>query len=315
MHGARPTRLRLWVVALVTAHGVWSAAATASEPEQSVSSRRTEESFIPSYSAGNLSYLWGSESDLEDVPGAAMSLHEVGVVAQYPLWMTDESRLTAGVRYRYNRLDFSGTNPFATGDLDLHRVQIPVNFWHSFHEQWKLWAGLDPGLFTDFSGLSDDDFALTALAVGAYEFAAAWSVSFGAYYSRDLGEDRLLPVLGVIWRPNPHWNISATFPRLRVAYAPNPDWIFEAMVRPGGSGWNYQNDAANEQLDLEYKSWRATLGVEHFLTDKLPGKLFGYAEAGLGFSQSLKLKRDGDELASSNVSETLTLSAGLRWRF
>jgi outer membrane receptor protein involved in Fe transport len=229
--------------------------------------------------------------------------------------MNDDSRLTAGVRYRYNRLDFSGSNPFASSDLDLHRVQIPVNFWHSFHEQWKLWAGLDPGLFTDFSGLSDDDFAVTALAVVAYEFAPQWSVSFGGYYSRDLGEDRLLPVLGVIWRPNPHWNVSATFPRLRVAYAPNPNWVFEAMVRPGGSGWNYRNDAAGEQLDLEYKSWRATLGVEHFLTDNLPGRLFGYLEGGVGFSQSLKLKRDNDELASSSLGETLTLSAGLRWRF
>jgi hypothetical protein len=131
-----------------------------------------------------------------------MTLHELSAQAQYPVWMTERSRLTAGVRYRYNRLDFDGANPFADGDLDLHRLQIPVNFWHSFHEQWKLWAGAEPGLFTDFGHVNGDDFALTALAVGAYEFTPAWTVSFGGYYSRDLGEDQLLPVLGVIWRPN-----------------------------------------------------------------------------------------------------------------
>ncbi len=296
-----------WVMAALLTAGSTAA--------QNSGERRTEESFIPSYSAGTLGYLWGSQSDLEDAPGAAMTLHEASAQAQYPLWMTDRSRLTAGVRYRYNRLDFSAPNPFAMGDLDLHRLQIPVNFWHSFHDQWKLWAGLEPGLFTDFGHLDADDFALTTLVVGAYEFASEWTVSFGGYYSRDLGEDRLLPVLGVIWRPNRHWNLSATFPRFRVAYAPDTNWVFEALVRPGGSGWNYRQTDANEDLNLEYRSWRATLGVERLLTERLPGRLYGYLEAGLGFSQSLKLMRDDDELDSSDLDETLTLATGVRWRF
>jgi hypothetical protein len=282
---------------------------------QGAGERRTEESFIPSYSAGTLGYLWGSESDLADVPGAAMTLHEAAAQAQYPVWMTERSRLTAGVRYRYNRLDFSGANPFAAGDLDLHRLQVPVNFWHSFHDQWKLWAGAEPGLFTDFGHVNGDDFALTALAVGAYEFAPAWTVSFGGYYSRDLGEDRLLPVLGVIWRPNAHWNLSATFPRFRIAYAPNANWVFEAMVRPGGSGWNYRHAGRDEDLNLEYRSWRATLGVERLLTERMPGKLYGYFETGLGFAQELKLTRHDDELESSDLDEILTVAAGVRWRF
>lgn len=292
--------------------GVVSVTAALADTE---AARRTEESFIPSYNAGTLSYLWGSESDLKDFGGASMTLHEVGIGAVYPVWMTGESRFTAGIRYRYNHLDFAGANPFAEGALDLHRLQIPLSLWHSFHEDWKLWVALDPGLFTDFSGISDDDLALTALVVGAYEFADQWSLSFGGYYSRDLGEDRVLPVLGVIWRPNAHWNIAATFPRFRAAYAPDAVWVFEAGVRPGGSGWNYQNDAAGGQVDLEYKSWRATLGVERFLTARLPGRLHVYVETGLGFSQSLKLKRNNDELASSNLGETFTLSTGLRWRF
>lgn len=298
---------------LVIALAIGCTAATAAAP--SGGERRTEESFIPSYSAGTLGYLWGSESDLADAPGATMTLHELSAQAQYPVWMTEQSRLTAGVRYRYNALDFEGVNPFAEGDLDLHRLQIPVNFWHSFHEQWKLWAGAEPGLFTDFDHVDGDDFALTALVVGAYEFTPAWTLSFGGYYSRDLGEDQLLPVLGVIWRPNPHWNLSATFPRFRVAYAPSANWVFEALVRPGGSSWNYRHADRNEDLNLEYRSWRATLGVERLLTERLPGKLYGYFEAGLGFSQELTLTRDDDELESSDLDEILTLATGVRWRF
>jgi hypothetical protein len=276
--------------------------------------RNTEESFIPNYSAANLYYSWGSRSDLTDVSGAGLQIQEAGVLAQYPVWRNESHRLTVGVRYRWNQFDFDAPTPFGGDTLDLHRVQIPVNYWHAFSENWKLWGGVEPGLFTDFKDVSGDDFAVTALAVAAWEFHADWSLSFGAYYSRDLGEDRVLPVLGVIWRPDVHWNISATFPRFRVAYAPNEDWVFEALVRPGGSGWNVRTDDGRD-LNLEYKSWRATLGFERLLARDLPGRLFGFVEAGLGFAQDLKLTEDGDEIDGSDLEETFTLSGGLRWRF
>jgi len=194
--------------------------------------RKTEESFIPSYVAANASYLWGSRADLKDYDGASMAQQEAGALAQYPVYQTERARLTVGLRYRWTRLEFEGVSPFRNQALDLHRVQIPLNYWRSLGEQWKLWAGVEPGFFTDFEAISDEDLAVTALAVVAYDWRPDWSVSFGAYYSRDLGEDRVLPVLGLIWRPNPHWNLAATFPRFRIAYAPSEDWILDLTVRP-----------------------------------------------------------------------------------
>ncbi len=276
--------------------------------------RRTEESFIPNYNAANVYYLWGSEADLEAVPGAGMSLQEAGVLAQVPVWQNDANRLTLGVRYRWNGLDFSADTPFGSDTLDLHRLQIPINYWHAFSDRWKLWGGVEPGVFTDFDGVSGDDFAVTALAVAAWEFRPEWSLSFGAYYSRDLGEDQVLPVLGLIWRPNIHWNLSATFPRIRFAYAPNEAWIIEAGVRPGGSAWNIRT-ADDQDRDFEYESWRATLGLERLLGRSFGGKWFGFIEGGVGFSQELRLTDDGDELAASDLGETFTISGGVRLRY
>jgi|DewCreStandDraft_4_1066084.scaffolds.fasta_scaffold00184_42 hypothetical protein len=276
--------------------------------------RPTEESFVPNYNAANLYYLWGSEADLEAVPGAGMSLHEAGMLAQVPVWRNEANRLTVGVRYRWNQLDFSEATPFGAGALDLHRLQLPVNYWHAFGDHWKLWAGVEPGVFTDFEKVSGDDLAVTALVVAAWEFHPEWSLSFGAYYSRDLGEDRALPVLGVIWRPSVHWNISATFPRCRVAYAPNETWLFEAIARPGGSAWSIRTDDGQDR-NLEYKSWRASLGVERLLGRSFGGKWFGFIEGGVGFGQDLKLTDDGDELFGSDLGEILTLSGGVRLRY
>lgn len=276
--------------------------------------RTTEESFIPSYSAASIQYLWGSSADVKNSPGTSMSQHEAGVQMQYPLFRTENSRFTTGVRFRWNQFDFDGSSPFGTGTLDLYRLQVPVNYWHSFGDQWKLWASVDPGLFSDFKEISGDDFAVSALAVASYEWRPEWSLSFGAYYSRDLGEDKVLPVFGVIWRPNPHWNVSATFPRFRVAYAPDEKWNFDLSLRPGGSGWNIRT-ASGQDRTLEYESWRVALGAERLITTDLFGKLYGFAEIGTGFAQKLKLKDGNNEIASSDLSEILTLSLGLRLRF
>jgi hypothetical protein len=275
--------------------------------------KSTEESFIPNYSAGSLQYLWGSRADLDDVPGTSMAQHEVGMLAQYPIYGTDESRLTTGVRFRWNLFDFDGPGLLGEDTLDLYRVQIPLNYWHSFNDQWKLWASVEPGLFSDFESVTSDDFATSALLVAAYEWRPEWTVSFGGYYSRDLGDDGVLPVLGVIWRPNPHWNLSATFPRFRIAYAPDDRMFFDVTLRPGGSGWNIETEDGRE-LDLEYKSWRISLGVERIISERF-GKLYAFGEVGTGLGQELILEDDGHEVFDTDMGAIATLSTGLRLRF
>jgi hypothetical protein len=279
----------------------------------SAAQRTTEESFIPSYSAASLHYLWGSRADLEAVPGSSMAQHEVGVLGQYPVFRSEDSRFTAGVRYRWNHFDFNGPGLLGENRLDLYRVQVPLNYWHSFNDQWKLWAGVEPGLFSDFESITTDDFTASALLVAAYEWRPEWSLSFGGYYSRDLGNDRLLPVLGVIWRPNPHWNLSATFPRFRIAYAPDERMFFDFTIRPGGSGWNIRTRDGRD-LDLEYKSWRISLGVERLMSERI-GKLYAFGEIGTGLGQELTLNHDGNEVFSTDMDAILTLSTGLRLRF
>ncbi len=276
--------------------------------------RPTEESFIPSYSAASAYYLWGSAVELDGASGTSVSQHETGVQAQYPIYRTDASRITIGARFRWNQFDFDGTGPLGSGAFDLYRLQIPVSYWYSFRERWKFWVSADPGLFTDFKEISGDDLAVSALAVAAYEWRPQWSLSLGVYYSRDLGEDKILPVCGFIWRPNPHWNISATFPRFRVAYAPDERWNFDLSLRPGGSGWNVRT-ADGRDLNLEYESWRVALGVERLISKDSFGKLYGFAEIGCGFAQQINLKDGGNEISSNDLAEMVTLSFGVRLRF
>jgi hypothetical protein len=126
-----------------------------------------------------------------------------------PVFSNERSRLTAGVQWRWNGLDFEHSPTFSDS-LDLYRLQLPIDFWHSFDDRWKAWGRVEPGLFTDFENIDGDAFAVTVLALGSYQLTEQFSAAFGVYYSRDLGEDRVLPTLGVIWKPDPHWNVGLT---------------------------------------------------------------------------------------------------------
>ena len=175
----------------------------------------TEERFIPNYAAGDTYYLWSTRTDLESVAGATVQVQEAGFKAPVPVFSNERSRLTAGVQLRWNGLDFEHAS--TVGDsLNLYRLQLPIDFWHSFNDRWKAWGRVEPGLFTDFENVDGDAFAVTVLALGSYQFTHQFSAAFGVYYSRDLGEDEVLPALGVIWKPDPHWNVGLTFPRATV---------------------------------------------------------------------------------------------------
>ncbi|MDF1657494.1 MAG: DUF6268 family outer membrane beta-barrel protein [Verrucomicrobiales bacterium] len=174
---------------------------------------RTEESFIPNFAIGGSYLSWTGDSDFSN-GGGSVSQYEFGVEANAPILMREGFRLTAGVKYRYNQLDFTAA-PFPLGNntFDLHRVDVPFNIWKDINRKWKMWIRLQPGWYSDFETMTSDDFILTSLALLSYQLNQSTKVAVGAFYSRDLGEERVLPAIGVIFEPDPHWSLALTFPR------------------------------------------------------------------------------------------------------
>ncbi len=303
-HCPKRTVVGLLLLALTCASGILVSAAE--DP--------TEERFIPNYAAGEAHYLWSTRVDLQDIPGSSLQVQEAGVRVPVPLYHDDDSRLTAGVNFRWNELDFAGAGA-PSERQNLYRVQLPFDFWHSFADRWKAWGRIEPGIFSDFKNLDGDAFTVTVLALASYQFTPKFSAAFGVYYSRDLGEDRVLPAIGLIWKPDPHWNIGITFPRASVAYAPNQEWLVTAYTAPGGAGWSVQDATTQEQRRLNYRSWRAGLGVEHQFAETGPAKFWVFAAGGIQFGQELEWK-DGDvTVLESDLANGFFLSGGLRLRF
>ncbi|MEM7014163.1 MAG: DUF6268 family outer membrane beta-barrel protein, partial [Verrucomicrobiota bacterium] len=238
----------------------------------------TEESFIPNYSIGGAYYIWSDDADFSDAPGSVKQ-SEAGASVNVPIFETEKLRVTGGVSYRWNELEFSGApGPLGSQTFDLHRVDVPFNAWADLSERWKLWVRLQPGWYSDFEDVSSDDFILTSLALLSYQWTDSIRIAFGAFYSKDLGEERLLPAAGVIIEPNPHWYLAVTFPRVELAYAPNQDLLIAGRAVLSGAGWNISNPTGfGEDVDLNYKMVRASVGVDHRLT----GPWWAYIDAGV----------------------------------
>ena len=272
---------------------------------------RVEESFIPNYAVGNTYFTWTSDADFENVPGS-VSQSEFGIEANAPIIMRDSFRLTAGVKYRQNNFDFAGAPvPFGTTSLDLYRIDVPFNFWKDINQKWKMWIRLQPGWYSDFDNVNSDDFILTTLALLSYQWTDTTKVAFGAFYSRDLGEAKVLPAVGVIFEPDPHWSFALTFPRLEAVYAPNEDWLFTGRGLLNGAGWNISNPTgAGPDVDLEYKSLQAGIGVDR----RISGPWWAYVDGGVQFGQEIKLEGGGIPF-EQDLESSAFITGGIKVRF
>lgn len=278
---------------------------------QSDGERSTEESFIPNFAIAGSYFSWGGESDFSNQPGT-FSNNEFGVSANVPIVMQEGFRITAGVSYRRNQLRFSNSGfPFGTQDLDLDRVEIPFNVWKDFNDRWKMWIRLQPGWYSDFDNVTSDDFILTSLALLSYQWNETTRIAFGAYYSRDLGEERVLPAVGFIFEPNPSMSLALTFPRAELAYAPNEDLLLSARALLSGAGWNITDPAGGSaDVDLDYRSIRIGGGVDA----RIKGPWWAYIDAGIQVGQELTIEGAGYGFRQ-DLESSAYVTGGVRLRF
>lgn len=272
---------------------------------------RTEESFIPNFAVATSYFSWSGDTDFSDTAGG-FSQREAGIEANVPVIMRDGFRLTAGAQYRWNRFAFSGApGPLGSSTFDLDRVDLPLNLWKDFDSRWKMWVRLQPGWYSDFGTVNSDDFILTSLALLSYQWTDTTRVAFGGYYSRDLGEERLLPALGFIFEPDAHWSLALTFPRVELAYAPNKDVLFAARGLLSGAGWNIADPAGGAaDVDLNYKSIRVGVGVDRRIT----GPWWAYLDAGMQLAQEIEIT-GAPYRFQEDLDNSAYVTGGVRLRF
>lgn len=162
-----------------------------------------------------------------------------------PFWWQPkgEWRAFAGFDYDLTRVEWKGGEGRS---LTGHAIALPLDvLWlpgavegRGLDEQkWFGWMRVSPSLYSDLSQVSGSDVGLSAIMAVGWRPVREWVWVGGAYFSRELGEPRLLPAVGFVWTPNEAWTLALLPPRAALTWKPSEAWRLALVVQPAGGNW------------------------------------------------------------------------------
>ncbi len=115
---------------------------------------------------------------------------------------------------------------------------------------------------TDFKGNAGQGLHYPAHAVGYLGVGSSIDLVFGVDYV-DLGSIKILPVGGVIWKPNAAMRFEAVFPRPRALFQLSDNYRAYISGQLGGGSWSIERaDTFDDDL-ATYRDLRVCIGLEH----------------------------------------------------
>ena len=131
-------------------------------------------------------------------------------------------------------------------------------------ERWTADLAVAPGFYSDFDNTSSDAIRITGRAVGIYKWTPTVTVALGIVYL-DREDVTLLPVAGLIWKPDDTLNIELLFPRPKIAkrivFGPNASWWSYVGGEFGGGSWAIQRASGADDV-ATVRDFRAILGLQ-----------------------------------------------------
>jgi hypothetical protein len=254
-------------------------------------------------------YDYDFEMSLQDDVGA-YSMQEFRASVPLPPVITDTFILIAGLNYRLFEADVS--THVLDANLDLHTLRLPLQAaWLSPSSPWMIIAYAEPGLSTDFSDVNSDSFDLSVAIGAGYRFSPNFMLALGVGYSRNYGDNDVLPAFALLWRPSDHFLLTASPDGVVPEWRISDDWRLKLRLDLIGGRWTIdEGDSQARVLRLQGAS--ASLLLEH----RLFKECWLTVGAGLNTLANLRLEdEDGSQLLDSDLDEALVLRSGLKWKF
>lgn len=226
------------------------------------------------------SYVWESDITTRDNYGSQDAIQSE---ASY----SHRFHLNGNVYFRagfsYYRFDFGRT--LAPLPLHLQAATSLLALEYMAGNDVGAFLQIQPGFYTEnHFGMSSFDVPITAgRAFVLRPDSLYFFVGVNAAFLR--GQFPVLPLVGVVWRPNTHWTLDLVPPEPKLIYAPNKMWDFYV----GGqiTGWSFRTDRRTNPgfpfklngAEIDYSEYRGMLGVsynpsEHISLDLIGGYAF-----------------------------------------
>lgn len=194
-----------------------------------------------------------------DVSGAETGVvyNEIGFEYLWarPFW----ARTTVMLRPSADIVFLSGPAPLPDVPEQLYKVAVDLQLDVPVTETVGVSVGVTPGLWTDFVETDGDDFRLPARALLTFRVNDSLFLAGGVLYTDNIRRN-VLPAVGVVWNPTNEWHLEVLYPRSRLVYRFNDDWSVYFVFERGGTTYNIRTNGQDE--DMEYRDWRAMLGLE-----------------------------------------------------
>ena len=178
----------------------------------------------------------------------------------------------------------------AAEDTELYTIKTPLLFINKQDDHWTRILSVTPSVHSDLEATDGDAFSLMGLLLWKYNAGGPHSWTFGAGANRLFGEYQPVPMFAYSYSTQPDTHYVIGFPASKAEHRFNQDWSLFSKLAPEGGNWRYRSSADNN-INLSYKSWIATVGVRR----NLKGKFWASFEVGQSFARKLELDDDSTE--------------------
>jgi len=195
----------------------------------------------------------------------------------------------------------------------LHDAAIDFHVFRVFGNHWIADFAVTPGLFADDHSFdSSDAFRVNGRALGVYAPTIDLKYVLGVTYL-DGGWSKVVPVAGVVYKPNDDVEYQLVFPTPRVAWrlpwSPIPGrderWAYLALEY-GNAKWAIEQSNGTPDT-LASRDYRLIFGVER----KIVGGISHRLEIGYVFNRDIKITSvSGDDIS---MDDTLLVRGGISY--
>ncbi len=182
----------------------------------------------------------------------------------------------------------------------------------AWHPQLTDWLhadlGLRTGVWSDFKEVNSDSVRILGRGVGVLAFTPKLDFHLGVWYL-DRNRIKLLPAIGIHWRPSNLWDTYLVFPnpkiRRRWVNVGSSQWWTYFAGEYGGGRWTVER-LGGVGDDIDYNDIRLLLGLEW----ETQSQARGHFEVGYVFDREIIYDRSRTP-PQLKLDDTVMLRAGL----
>lgn len=256
----------------------------------------------------NLRYTYDDGMNFTDFNGE-FSMHEAEITVPLSPVQRSQFYLLSYLYYRYYQMDVDTLG--LSGEFDLHTLRVPIQAaWLSADSPWFVYVFAEPGVSSDSDTINRDSFDISASVDVGYRFSSRLVLAIGVYYTRDYGDDLLLPSIGLLWAPNDLFSLNITPEGVISTFKYSDDWRIKLKAIPYGGRWIVDNNNGRERIEL--MGAKVGVDIEHRFYKQ------AWLSVGAGANVFSNLHVDdanGREVLNCDLEPGLYVTAGLHWTF